>query len=67
MERHLDDAVTQVGRSLLGFLIAHKLNADHQTAAANFADDFVPLGPVCRLPLDELAHASGVGHVTSFN
>src|SRR5579862_2608236 len=65
-ERRLNHAVSQLGRSLLGFLVAHELDSDHESLAANVADAFVPLGPIGDLPKNEFAHSHGVGFAFPF-
>ena len=48
VERSLKHAVPQLGRSFFGFLVAHELDSDHQSFAANVAHALVPLAPIGR-------------------
>src|SRR5271163_4404262 len=66
VERHLHQAVAQVGGAFFGFLIADDFDADHQAFAADFADDFVAGGPIGGEAADEFAHLRGVGDVIPF-
>src|SRR5580692_10835508 len=52
LECEVHNGFAQVSRALFGFLIAHDLDADHQSFAAHVTDDPMPGGPV-RHPREE--------------
>src|SRR6266850_2998835 len=56
VERHIHNRVAQISCALLGPLIAHDFDANHQPASANVADNLELFGPIGDLLKNVVAH-----------